>query len=464
MRISSERIEEVVVRAVFQDGLDELASKLNERELFTGKAQASYAMLDQEGHGTIYYGLGKESDLTPYQILKLFVQLAKLLDKLAIHRVHLELPEVIGKDEAQLSQAILGLQLAAYRFDTYKSKPENKQTELEISLEVEAPIEETANLAAGVFTARDLVNRRPNDLYPASLAAHVRQLFADSQVEVEILEKCEIEALGMEAFLAVNQGSDHEPRFIVMKYLPKADEQPIALVGKGVTYDSGGYAIKPASSMKAMHSDMAGAAAVVGAMEAISSNQLPCNVIGVIAATENLIDGKAFKNGDIVGSMKGSTIEVNNTDAEGRLTLADALYYAATKLEPKAIVDLATLTGAAIAAVSGKCTAMIASDDSLAQAVLQASEAAAEPTQRLLAFPSHYEQIKGTYADLDNSPAGGGGCITAGVFLEHFTEGIPWVHLDIAGPSYNGTGYDYLPKGASGTGVMTLYQWIKSQK
>ncbi len=462
MILLEEKYQDLTVQAVFEEADNKIVNQLKDRGLFEGEAKSVYAMLDETGQGTIYYGLGKEEDLNAYQTTVSFYALAKYLQKAKLTHIHLELPQAIEEDSELLSKVFEGLYQAEYEFNEYKKDAEETE-ELYVSVdarEAKDVFETVEHVAEGIFHARDLVNQPANVIYPESLAEKVQELFRGSEVEVEVYGQEEIEELDMQAYLAVNQGSDREPRLIVMKYMPTDATDHVSLVGKGMTYDSGGYALKSAGGMKTMKSDMAGAAAVIGTLYALSQNKVQENVVGVVAAAENMIDGKAFKNGDIISSMKGTSIEVNNTDAEGRLTLADAIYYAATALSSSEIVDVATLTGAAISALGPHTTAMLSNNNELADEVLAASEKACEPTHRLPSFPSHYKKIKGQFADLDNAPTGGGGAITAGLFLEHFTEDIPWAHLDIAGTSYSSKGYDYLPAGASGTGVKTLYRWI----
>lgn len=455
----------LIVHTVFAEDSQNGWAALKEKGIFEGKANQAFPLLDESGQGKIYYGLGKKQDIDAYKTTKYFHKLAKYLQNLKLNQIHLEVPSEIMEDSELSSKVFEGLYQAEYNFNDYK-KDVKKCPALEITMDKAEDFEESfitvENVIKGIFQARELVNQPANVIYPESLAEKVEELFQNSSVEVEVFDRQEIEALGMKAYLAVHQGSDREPRFIVMKYMPLNQKEHLTLVGKGMTYDSGGYAIKSAPGMATMKSDMAGAAAVIGAMHAIAENKIQQNVVAVVAAAENLIDGKAFKNGDIISSMKGTTIEVNNTDAEGRLTLADAIYYAATELSSTAIVDVATLTGAAVVALGPDTTAMVSNNDDLAQAVLTASEKACEPTHRLPAFPSHYEKIKGNFADLDNAPRGGGGAITAGLFLEHFAEEIPWVHLDIAGPSFAQKGKEFLPAGASGTAVKTLYRWISA--
>lgn len=462
MKFIKEKQTDVIVKTVYDDASDPQFKALQEAGLFKGGANETYAMLDAQGKGVIYYGLGAQAEMNPYHATHYYHDLGRYLQKKHIHAIHLEIPKHVEQDAELSAKVFEGLYQAEYQFDKYQTEAK-EQPELAVSVDNPAlakPFDTVEKVIKGIFLARDLVNEPANVLYPESYAERIGNIFAGTAVEVEVYDRKQIEALGMEAYLAVNRGSNREPRLIVMKYLPLDQEEHITLVGKGMTYDSGGYALKPANSMITMKCDMAGSAAVVGALYALQANQVQQNVVGVIAAAENMIDGKAFKNGDIIGSMKGTTIEVNNTDAEGRLTLADAIYYAATQLNSTAIVDLATLTGAAIVSLGQHTSALMANDEDLAQAILTGSQQGCEQTYRLVGFPDHYQQIKGKFADLDNAPKGGAGTITAGLFLEHFAEDLPWAHLDIAGPAFLDAPRDHLPAGATGVGVKTLYRWI----
>ncbi|HHW79176.1 MAG TPA: leucyl aminopeptidase, partial [Acholeplasmataceae bacterium] len=276
--------------------------------------------------------------------------------------------------------------------------------------------------------------------------------------------KEEIEKLGMEALLAVSRGSNKEPRFVVLKYFGNnKTSKHTTFVGKGVTYDSGGYAIKPAGSMASMKSDMGGSAAVVGAFRAIALNALKVNVVGVMALTENMINGEAFKNGDVISSMKKTTIEVVNTDAEGRLTLADSIYYAATKLESEEIIELATLTGACVVALGTNITGITTKNDELYEKIHEIGLKTDEFNWRMPITKELSNSIKSDIADIKNSVSGGGGMMTAGIFLDHFAEDIPFIHLDIAGTAF-GTSNKNAPNGATGMGVKTLYEFIKEKQ
>lgn len=437
---------------------------------FTGKLNEHFIYIGPNTDQLLIVGLGDTEKVGKQQYIQAANTAAHLLNKnkVAATSVSFEQVEKISDDET-LQAVAEGFLQARYQFDTYLSEKKEKtlthvsfNTDLENSIDLLA---ETKYLIDGVDLTRALVNTPANDLYPEVLAEQVVDTFKDTNIEVTIYDKKGLEKLGAHALLAVSQGSAKEPRMIVMKHLPLgADIPAISLVGKGVTYDSGGYAIKPARGMATMMTDMAGAAAMVGTMQAIAKNNIQQNVVAIIGATENLISGEAMKNGDIISSLKGTSIEVINTDAEGRLVLADALYYAATKVASKSIVNAATLTGAAIAALGMNTTGAMTNDEELLDKVLKASEKADEAIWQLPLTDEFRESVKGKNADLLNSMvnATGAGTSFASAFLEHFVEDIPWVHLDIAGTSYAKTkGNKYLPRGASGIPVKTLYQFVK---
>jgi leucyl aminopeptidase len=323
-------------------------------------------------------------------------------------------------------------------------------------------INETKHLIESIFFTRNIVNEPAMYMTPKAFANSAKKELEDIGVEVEIYGKEEIEKLDMAAFLAVAKGSSQEPQLIVMNYKGDPDsDKKLALVGKGLTYDSGGYSLKTSKGMITMHSDMAGSASVVGAIKSIAMSKLKRNVVGVVAACENMISGGAYKPGDIISSMSGKTIEVLSTDAEGRLTLADALWYAADVIKPDAIIDVATLTGACVVALGDINTGAITNDESLMGNVKKASQIAGEPVWELPHNDEYKEFIKGDFADLKNSASRGAGTIVAGLFLQEFVKDIPWVHLDIAGTSYLSNKSGYLPKGATGVPVKTLYYLVK---
>lgn len=452
---------------------NELYSFLKERELFEGKLGEVYLDLSPKGENILLLGLGEEEKLDFDSLRKAFHKAGKELMKSKVKSVGVKVPNF--KDlcyKKTISSITEGLIQSEYAFEKYltekKTNPSLEKVYFDVLEDKEDKvldsIEETKNLMDGIFLARDLVNERAMNMYPEILANVSKENLENLGVTVDIFGRKEIEDMNMEAFLAVAEGSSKEPKFIVMNYNgdPESEEK-IALVGKGLTYDSGGYSLKPSTSMDTMFSDMGGAGTVVGAMKAIAKSKLKKNVIGIVAACENLISGGAYKPGDIIGSMSGKTIEVLNTDAEGRLTLADALWYAATVVKADKIIDLATLTGACIVALGDTVTAAITNDDELMNDVKEASEFSGEPVWQLPSHPNFKKLIKGDFGDLKNTGGRGAGTITAGLFLEEFVNEVPWVHLDIAGTAYLGKPNGYLPKGATGVHVKTLYHLVKGE-
>ncbi len=298
------------------------------------------------------------------------------------------------------------------------------------------------------------------------MADRVEELAKEKGFEVEIFDEEQIQALGMKAFYEVGKGSERKPRLIVMRHMGDSESKEIfGLVGKGLTFDTGGYSLKPTASMDTMKSDMAGAAAVIGTMCAIAQNNIKANVVAVVAACENAISGISYKPGDIIGSMAGKTIEVLNTDAEGRLTLVDAVTYIIQKENATRIVDVATLTGAALVALGTTTTAVISNNDEFYDELVGEAAKTGEKFWRLPDYDDYKKLIKSEIADLKNLGGRNAGTITAGLFIGEFIEGKPWLHLDIAGTSWaEGSLNEYAGKGATGVPVMTLYSMIEKRK
>lgn len=455
---------------VLSDEVSDYATNVLE---FKGNINEKFVYLGPNTDNVVIVGLGNKEDLTKDHYVQAANTAAKVLNEQKVVSTSVQVTSYGAVDENEaLAGTAEGFLQSDYSFDHYrKNKTINSLTEVSFLTDLENAdklVEEVKNLVASVNVTRDLVNTPANDLYPETLANKVEELFEDTKVEVEVFDKEALEKLGAEALLAVAQGSAKEPRMLVLKYLPLGDEEPvISLVGKGVTYDSGGYALKNAKGMATMMTDMAGAGAMIGALHAIASNNVQQNVIAIIGATENLISGEAFKNGDIINTLKGTTVEVVNTDAEGRLVLADILYYAATELNSKYIIDAATLTGAVIGALGQNISGVMTNNEDFLNKVTTASKVAGEDIWQLPITPEFREKVKGDNADLTNSAINfvGGGTIFAAAFLEHFVEDVPWVHFDIAGTSYaKSKGNKYLPKGASGIPVKTLYEFVKNLK
>ena len=316
-----------------------------------------------------------------------------------------------------------------------------------------------AAIGEGVTLARELANRPGNHCTPTQLAQEARKMSRAQGLKIEVLDKKRIEALGMGSFLSVAQGSDEPPRFIVMHYQGAArSARPLVLVGKGITFDSGGISIKPAGEMDEMKFDMGGAASVVGTLLAVARLKPAVNVVGVIAACENLPSGKAFKPGDVVTSMSGQTIEVLNTDAEGRLVLCDALTYV-ERFKPAAVVDIATLTGACVVALGGVRSGLFTPDDALATELSAAGESALDACWRMPIDAEYEDGLKSNFADVANVAGRAGGAITAAVFLKRFAGAYPWAHLDIAGTAWKSGA----AKGATGRPVGLLTHWVLSR-
>ena len=328
---------------------------------------------------------------------------------------------------------------------------------------VELAIAEINPICEGVNLARKLVSAPPNFLTPSQLAKEAKKLATNYDLDLKVLNKKECEDEGMGAYLAVAKGSDLEPNFIHLKYSPKITKNKVVLIGKGLTFDSGGYNLKVgASQIEKMKYDMGGSASVLGAARAIGElKPNDTEVHFIIAACENMINGSALHPGDIVKASNGKTIEVNNTDAEGRLTLADALVYAC-KLQPNAIVDLATLTGACVIALGDEIAGLWTDNDNLSEQLTKAAGKAGEGIWRMPMHDSYKSGIKSSLADLQNTGPRAGGSITAALFLKEFvTSSIPWAHIDIAGTCWTEKDRDITPKGATGYGVRTLVNWIK---
>ena len=373
-------------------------------------------------------------------------------------------------NNAQAAQAAFGVRLAAYRFDRYltREKPEKKPSVKEARIacaDPEAAVAAFAGLSAladAIVFARDLVSEPANVLYPEEFARRVKML-EPLGLEVEILGEAEMGELGMGALLGVGQGSARDSQLAVIVWKGAADPKaaPIAFVGKGVCFDSGGISIKPAEGMEDMKWDMGGAAAVAGVMHALAGRKAKVNAVGILGLVENMPSGDAIRPGDILTSMSGQTIEVINTDAEGRLVLADALWYCRTRFQPKAMIDLATLTGAMIIALGHDFGGLFSNNDALATALLAASAAEGEALWRMPLHAGYERQIDSMAADVKNTGGRPGGSITAALFIQRFVEGSPWAHLDIAPVAWKKPStVPTIPDGATGYGVRLLNRLV----
>jgi leucyl aminopeptidase len=396
-------------------------------------------------------------------------------------RAALLVPGVRRAAPADVGQALTeGAVLGAYRFDKYQTLEEPPPALERLDL---LPVDgrQTAGLrrgaqlgsviAAATNLARDLSNEPGSVHTPAWMARRARALGRESGLKVSVLAEAQLAREKMGGILAVGRGSANPPRLIVFEHgaapaarARRGRKRPtIALVGKGITFDTGGISLKPAASMVEMKHDMSGGAAVFGAMRAIAELKLPLHVVGVVACAENKPDGNAYLPGDIVTTSSGKTIEVINTDAEGRVVLSDALHYA-TRYEPDAIVDLATLTGACVVALGSACCGLMGNDERLISKVRSAGDRSFERAWPLPLWDEHRRQIKGTVGDLKNTGGREAGALTAAAFLSHFVGEIPWAHLDIAGTAWTTSGQPYCARGATGFGVRLLLELLRGWK
>lgn len=378
----------------------------------------------------------------------------------------LTVPEGEATEHA-VQAAAEGAFLGLYRFERYKTgeKAEREIETFDLILDknsdegsATAGAQRGEKLAAGAALARDLANEPSNTATPEYLANRAREIAERHGMGCTILDRSQIEAEGMGGLATVGRSSANEQRFIVLEHRKGGDSAPIVLVGKAVTFDSGGISIKPSSGMEEMKFDMSGGAAVLGAMDAVGSLDLPLNVVALVPATENLPGGAAFKPGDVLRMHSGKTAEIISTDAEGRLILADALSYA-RRYDPAAVVDCATLTGACVVALGHHASGLMGNDEDLISEVKAAGERSGERAWPLPLFEEYTEQIKGDYGDIKNTGGRPGGALTAGAFLKEFAD-YPWAHLDIAGTAWGDKGNAYTPKGATGTPARLLVEFV----
>ncbi len=398
-------------------------------------------------------------------------------------RVTLLVPALRRMKPAAVARALAeGAVLGGYRFDSYRKNSRNDEDPpgaveaLTLLFERPADLREARTgvregtiLAESQNVARDLSNEPANTLPPAELARRAQRVAREVGLACRVLGVPEMNKLGMGAILAVGQGSVHPPRLVILEHLPggkrgagkKGKTAPVCVVGKGITFDSGGISIKPSQGMDEMKHDMSGAAAVVGALRACALLKLPMHVIGVIGAAENMPSGTAYRPGDIVTSMSGKTIEILNTDAEGRVVLADALHYARSNFEPRAMIDLATLTGACVVALGPWATGLFGNNEKLVDLVHEAGEATAEKAWPMPLWEDHRKAVRSEIAQLKNTSGRDAGSSTAAAFLAAFAEDTPWVHLDIAGTGWTGKPSAYQPRGATGVGVRLVVEALR---
>ena len=413
----------------------------------------------------VVLGVGKGRDLKEQDFVKLGgIAMGKIPSAASAATIIADLAGG-GMEPADAADLALGVRLRAYAFDRYKTKrKENEEQAKEVKVTVAvagvAAVEKAFGsrkaVGDGVLQARDLVNEPANVLYPEEFARRVGDL-KKLGVQVEVLDVAAMKKLGMNALLGVGQGSEHESQLVIMRWNGgKKGSDPVAFIGKGVCFDTGGISIKPASGMEDMKGDMAGAACVVGLLQALAARKARVNAVGAIGLVENMPDGKAQRPGDIVTTMSGQTIEIINTDAEGRLVLADVLHYVNTRFKPKFMIDLATLTGAIIVALGHEHAGLFANDDKLADRLLKAGIATGERLWRLPLGAEYDKKIDSKFADMKNTGGRDGGSITAAQLLQRFVDKTPWAHLDIAGTGMGSPQTDTNKSWASGFGVRLL--------
>lgn len=448
------------------DGAHGLLARAAAAERFKGKALAGMTLLAPDGAGyerLIVIGLGAEDEAGTRDFAMLGGAIAGRLGHGRKADIVAALPEAeITPD--QVAELALGLRLRGYVFDRYKTKSkEPEQAEpLTATLRVADPsavkkaLKAREAIAAGVEIARDLVNEPPNVLFPEEFAERAAKL-DKLGVEIEILDEKQLRKIGMRALLAVGQGSRRESRVVIMRWNgAKPGVQPVAFIGKGVTFDSGGISIKPGSGMEDMKGDMAGAACVTGLMHALAARKAKVNAIGLIGLVENMPDGAAQRPGDIVTSISGQTIEIINTDAEGRLVLADVLWYAQDTFKPRFMINLATLTGAILVALAQEHAGLFSNSDELAERLTAAGKATGETVWRMPLGKAYDKMIDSKFADMKNAAGRYGGSITAAQFLQRHVNDTPWVHLDIAGTGMGSLSSEINRSWGSGWGVRLL--------
>ncbi len=449
------------------------AGKLVERAAktadFKGKMRTTLSLLAPAIDGVdrlLVVGIGAAAEATQEDWRRLGGVVAAAIGSGPDVTVFLERPD--GAPVAEAAEFCLGLVLRAYRFDKYKAKKDDegaaKPPAIAIAIDEAAKVRRAwaarAAIGEGVYLARDLVNEPANILGPVEFAGRIKELEADG-VAVEILDERTLKRLKMGALLGVAQGASRPPRVVILRWNGgDAKAKPLVLVGKGVVFDTGGISIKPAVGMEDMKGDMGGAAAVVGTIAALAKRKAKANVVGIVGLVENMPDAEAQRPGDIVTSMSGKTIEVINTDAEGRLVLADLIHYAQKNLSPAAMIDLATLTGAIIIALGHHHAGLFSSDDALADGLLAAGGQSGERLWRMPLDELYDKMLDSRFADMKNIGGRDAGSITAAQFIKRFVVDVPWAHLDIAGTAMSSPNSDINRSWGSGFGVRLLEKFV----
>jgi leucyl aminopeptidase len=474
--------------AIFQAldrALDGLLTRLVTEEQFKGK-KGQTLMLHTHGRvgaaRLLLVGAGARKDFAPSDLRGFGARVYKAGVAASVKNVTLVMPYTEGVVQERAAQFLAeGALLGGYKFDKYltgdKKKPDPiEEVKIAMSADnvdasrldgIRHGVQRGEQVASAVALARDLINEPAGDLTPKRMAEVAQRVAKQHGLEAKVLGPKECEKLGMGMYLAVAQGSDEEPRFIHLVYKPKGktpSKKTIALIGKGVTFDSGGLSLKPSNAMEDMKVDMSGAAAVLSAIGVLADLGVPYEVHAVAACTENMPSGKSYKLGDVLKSMNGKTVEINNTDAEGRLTLGDAISYALAEVKPDEIFDFATLTGACMVALGPHTAGVMGNDLSLVERWLAASRLAGEDMWHLPLPEKLRDQLKSDVADMRNTGDRYGGALTAGLFLKEFVGETPWVHVDIAGPASADKESGHIGKGGTGFGVATIVEYLASRE
>lgn len=446
-----------------------------------GRKDELHVLYPTNGEATpkriLLVGMGKPESITLETVRRAAARAAKKATSLKSKSLAIYLPRVKGAKGTDVAAAATeGIILGLYKYDKYfkKNGPETKLENVTIMsdqgdilnstlVDVRKAVAKAEIVANATIFARDMENEPSNNKYPEIMGNWAKEVGKATGVKVTVFGPKELEKHKMIGTLAVNQGSAKEPRFIIMEYtgLKSKNAQPIVLVGKGITFDTGGISLKPGAGMGDMKSDMSGGATVIATMQSVAALKLPINVIGLVASAENMPSGTASRPGDVIVYPNGLSAEIDNTDAEGRLVLADALLYA-KKYNPKSVIDLATLTGACVVALGHVTTGMMGNDERMKTMLKKAGDKVYERVCELPIYDEYDELIKSDCADVKNTGGRWGGAITAAMFLKKFTD-YPWTHLDIAGTARGEAAYDYVPKGGTGVGVRLLTEMLTQE-
>jgi len=419
-------------------------------------------------------GIGKKENLTEDTIRNISGKIAQKARELKLKEFSIIAPPSFVMDQiSSVSQIIEGSKMALYKFDKFKAEKTEKSPDLTIIVSKSKKISQTIKtseiIADGAIFTKSIANLPPNECTPSTLADFAKIISKKNKMKCNIISKIELKKKGFGGITAVGKGSKNEPKLIVLEHnRGKRNEKPIVLVGKAVTFDTGGISLKPGASMDEMKFDKCGGCTVLGIMKAVSELKLPINIVGIIPSVENMPDAEAYRPGDIIKLFSGKTAEILNTDAEGRLILADALAYGEKHYSPKAIIDFATLTGACIVALGNNVAAIVSNDEKLAQKIKDASKKTTEAIWELPLTQDFMDMIKSDVADMKNVGIGrAAGTITAAAFLKNAIEKTPWIHVDIAGVAWTQTATkekSYNPKGATGFGVRLILNYLQNLK